>query len=86
MTTLPQDVVDGLREVCDRYDDGDGEAERLFQVTARSLERRIARSGRTCGSCKQRKPLSEFSVDARESDGLRRYCRACAAADKARRA
>jgi len=85
-TTLPQDVVDGLREVCARYDDGDGEAERLLAVARRALARRIARAGRTCSACGERKPLAAFSVDAREGDGLRRYCRACAAADKAKRA
>lgn len=30
-----------------------------------------------CGHCKETKPLSEFTKDRRNKDGLNNYCRAC---------
>src|SRR5436305_9507873 len=32
---------------------------------------------RTCTTCKEEKPLSEFGKDSYKADGLRPYCRKC---------
>lgn len=70
---------DLLALVAARYDGQDGEARRLEEAARRRLEYRKARSGKRCDSCHETKPVSSFSRDAREKDGLRRYCRGCAA-------
>ena len=61
---------------CARYDDGDGEAERLAADVVRRLEARRSR-GKVCGRCEERKPVRAFGVDSRELDGLHRLCRVC---------
>lgn len=33
---------------------------------------------KTCGRCKQTKPLDEFGANKRNPDGLNRYCKECA--------
>ena len=40
-------------------------------------EEDIARTGRRCGGCKVRKPLTDFTGDRSKKDGLSVYCKAC---------
>lgn len=61
-------------EVAAKYDDEDGE---LTAAVLRRLDDRVARAGRTCSKCGERKPLSAFGPDLRDPAGLDRRCRAC---------
>jgi hypothetical protein len=59
----------------------------LVEPALARLAWRKARSGKTCERCRERKALAAFARDSRNTDGLRRYCRECAAlADRARKA
>lgn len=49
----------------------------LEERVARRLAYRLRHSGKTCERCRKDKPLSSFSRDSRNRDGLRRYCREC---------
>jgi hypothetical protein len=72
----------GVAAIANGYD-SDGE---LAASALRALARRLATSGKECSRCRQFKRLAHFSRDAREHDGLRRYCRDCAAIEyRARR-
>ena len=66
-----------LRQLAERYDDGDGEAAALAEEAVRRLAWRRRRGGKVCGGCKAGKPLADFGVDNREADGLHRLCRDC---------
>ena len=74
----PEELV---AAVAGQYDD-DGT---LTEDALLRLKRRQEASGKTCERCKERKPLSAFSRDARNRDGLRRYCRECAATEYQKR-
>jgi hypothetical protein len=65
-----------LPEVVDFYADP-GEADALAESVRRRLAERLARSGKTCVSCRETKPLDAFGFSAREKDGLRPVCLAC---------
>ncbi|QPX62398.1 hypothetical protein SEA_WARDA_68 [Arthrobacter phage Warda] len=69
-----------VARVAARYDSGNGEAEALTAQALARLAQRRRHSGKTCERCKEDKPLSAFSIDSRNPDGLRRYCRACRSA------
>ena len=57
----------------------------LGDSAIRALRARQARSGKLCGRCGEKKPLSAFSRDASQETGLRRTCRLCAnTAERAR--
>ena len=69
----PENLV---AQVAAQYDDEEGELTRSALLL---LQQRRAAAGKTCERCRERKPLSAFSKDARNPDALRRYCRTCAA-------
>ena len=71
-------VENRIRALSDHYDHmGEGEGT-LAESTLRRLHVRQAASGKTCERCQVRKPLSAFSIHARNRDALRNYCRECA--------
>lgn len=71
-------TLDLIRAVAQKYDGSDNEAARLTESTARRLAWRKRNAGKACDRCRETKPVSAFSRDSREPDGLRRYCRDCA--------
>lgn len=74
-----------IAAVAARYDGEDGQAARLTAEALGSLGRRLRLSGKRCERCRAEQPLAAFSVDSREHDARRRYCRACDAAASRRR-
>lgn len=63
--------------VAARTDGDEEEALQLYNATLRRLDWRRRRGFRTCSRCGLDKKPNAFSVDSRERDGLRRYCREC---------
>jgi hypothetical protein len=74
MTEAPEELVAAAVQ---EYDLGDPVA--LQAAVLRRLSYRLARSGKVCERDGLERPLSAFSRDSRNPDGLRRYCRECAA-------
>ncbi|WGH21419.1 HNH endonuclease [Arthrobacter phage Emotion] len=79
---MSRSTEDLIRHVAAKYDDGNGEGERLADAALRRLEWRKERGGRVCPKCGETKPVSEFGVDARKPDGLDPRCKACEASRK----
>lgn len=71
--TSPEEVLTALAT---KY--APDEADSFAAAVLRRRQERLARSGRECDRCDETKPVTAFSRDSRERDGLRRYCRECA--------